>query len=54
MLRRGENHVRGSLLDDPAERARLGANARAWVLANRTWQRNGVLYRALYERLGAV
>ena len=42
------------LLDDPAERARLGANARAWVLANRTWQRNGELYRALYERLGAV
>jgi glycosyltransferase involved in cell wall biosynthesis len=42
------------LLDAPGERARLGANARAWVLANRTWQRNGELYRALYERLGAV
>jgi glycosyltransferase involved in cell wall biosynthesis len=42
------------LLDAPDERARLGANARAWVLANRTWKRNGELYRALYERLGAV
>ncbi|MFH0751783.1 MAG: glycosyltransferase family 4 protein [Chloroflexota bacterium] len=42
------------LLDAPGERARLGANARAWVLANRTWARNAELYRALYERLGAV
>jgi glycosyltransferase involved in cell wall biosynthesis len=42
------------LLDAPGERARLGANARAWVLANRTWDRNGELYRALYERLGVV
>jgi len=42
------------LLEAPAERARLGANARAWVLANRTWSRNAELYRALYERLGAV
>jgi glycosyltransferase involved in cell wall biosynthesis len=42
------------LLDAPAERARLGANARAWVLENRTWGRNAELYRALYERLGAV
>jgi len=42
------------LLDAPAERARLGANARAWVLEHRTWQRNGALYRALYERLGAA
>ncbi len=42
------------LLDAPGERARLGANARAWVLANRTWARNAEIYRALYERLGAV
>jgi glycosyltransferase involved in cell wall biosynthesis len=42
------------LLDDPAERDRLGRNARAWVLEHRTWQRNGQLYRELYERLGAL
>jgi glycosyltransferase involved in cell wall biosynthesis len=42
------------LLDAPAERARLGANARAWVLEHRTWAHNGELYRALYERLGAI
>jgi glycosyltransferase involved in cell wall biosynthesis len=42
------------LLDDPAERARLGAAARAWVAANRTWERNGRRYRELYERLGVA
>jgi glycosyltransferase involved in cell wall biosynthesis len=42
------------LLDDQAERDRLGRNARAWVLEHRTWQRNGQLYRELYERLGAL
>ncbi|MDA8237668.1 MAG: glycosyltransferase family 4 protein, partial [Chloroflexi bacterium] len=42
------------LLADPAERARLGTNARAWVLEHRTWAHNGELYRELYERLGAV
>ena len=42
------------LLDDQAERDRLGHNARAWVLEHRTWQRNGQLYRELYERLGAL
>lgn len=42
------------LLEDPAERARLGAAARVWVAANRTWEQNGARYRALYERLGAT
>lgn len=42
------------MLDDPAERARLGTAARAWVAANRTWDQNGARYRALYERLGAT
>lgn len=42
------------LLDAPAERARLGRNARAWVLEHRTWERNGALYRDVYERLGAL
>lgn len=42
------------LLDDPAERERLGHNARAWVLEHRTWDRNGALYREVYERLGAL
>lgn len=42
------------LLDDPDERGRLGRNARSWVLEHRTWERNGALYRGLYERLGAL
>jgi glycosyltransferase involved in cell wall biosynthesis len=42
------------LLDDPAERARLGAAARAWVAANRTWAQNGERYLALYRRLGVA
>ena len=42
------------LLDDRAERDRLGRNAREWVLAHRTWERNGATYRELYERLGAL
>jgi PEP-CTERM/exosortase A-associated glycosyltransferase len=42
------------LLDDPAERARLGAAARRWVAANRTWDQNGQRYLALYRELGAA
>jgi len=42
------------LLADPAERARLGAAAREWVTANRTWDQNGGRYRALFDRLGVT
>ena len=42
------------LLDDAAERARLGRAAREWVIANRTWTQNGRRYRELYERLGVA
>ena len=42
------------LLDDKALRARLGRQAREWVVAERTWAHNGARYRALYERLGAA
>ena len=42
------------LLDDPAERARLGAAAREWVAANRTWEQNGRRYLALYQQLGVA
>jgi glycosyltransferase involved in cell wall biosynthesis len=42
------------LLDDPSARKRLGANAREWVGAHRTWAANGRRYRELYERLGVA
>jgi len=42
------------LLADPAERARLGAAAREWVTANRTWDQNGARYRALFDHLGVT
>jgi glycosyltransferase involved in cell wall biosynthesis len=44
--------VLDGLLADPARRARLGRQARAWVAASRTWAQNGRRYRELYERLG--
>ncbi|HEU5205208.1 MAG TPA: glycosyltransferase family 4 protein [Candidatus Limnocylindrales bacterium] len=46
--------VLDGLLDDEALRARLGRQARDWVVAERTWAQNGARYRALYERLGAL
>ncbi len=42
------------LLDDPGRAARLGAAAREWVVANRTWAQNGRRYLELYRRLGVV
>lgn len=42
------------LLDDPAERRRLGAAARRWVAANRTWDQNGQRYLALFRELGVA
>jgi glycosyltransferase involved in cell wall biosynthesis len=46
--------VLGDLIADPGLRARLGARARAWVAAERTWTANGRRYRDLFERLGAA
>jgi glycosyltransferase involved in cell wall biosynthesis len=46
--------VLGELVDDQACRARLGAAAREWVVAERTWDANGRRYRELFERLGAA
>jgi glycosyltransferase involved in cell wall biosynthesis len=40
-----------SRLDDPGERARLGAAGRDWVRRERTWAANGPRYRAAYERI---
>jgi glycosyltransferase involved in cell wall biosynthesis len=35
-------------------RRKLGGSAREWVARERTWARNAAIYRAAYERLGAV
>jgi PEP-CTERM/exosortase A-associated glycosyltransferase len=46
--------VLADLIDDPAERRRLGANARAWVSEHRTWRANAERYRELYGRLNLI
>jgi glycosyltransferase involved in cell wall biosynthesis len=46
--------VLGTLLDDPGLRARLGRQAREWVLQHRTWAANGNRYREIFERLGVA
>jgi len=42
------------LLYSSDTRRKLGANAREWVARDRTWAHNAEIYRAAYERLGAV
>jgi glycosyltransferase involved in cell wall biosynthesis len=42
------------LLYSSENRRKLGVNAREWVARDRTWARNAAIYRAAYERLGAV
>ncbi|SMC26400.1 PEP-CTERM/exosortase A-associated glycosyltransferase, Daro_2409 family [Desulfacinum hydrothermale DSM 13146] len=39
-----------TLLDSEALRERLARRARQWVVRERTWDRNGALYRALYTQ----
>jgi glycosyltransferase involved in cell wall biosynthesis len=46
--------VLGQLLDNPGLRRELGDNARAWVMRDRTWERDAERYRDAYARLGAV
>lgn len=40
------------LAHDPDERSRLGADARSYVEANRTWSTVGAAYRSVYEGVG--
>jgi glycosyltransferase involved in cell wall biosynthesis len=40
------------LIEDLAERARLGAQAREWVCAHRSWRQNVERYRDIYGELG--
>lgn len=42
------------LLEEHDGRRRLGERGRAWVLANRTWDRNGERYQSLYRELDAI
>ena len=46
--------VVAELLDDPAQRERLGSAARTWVSDHRTWAQNGQRYLELYRRLGVA
>jgi glycosyltransferase involved in cell wall biosynthesis len=39
------------LVENPDLRRKLGETARAWVVRERTWARNGARYRALYDEL---
>ena len=39
------------LLDNPAERERLGSNARAWALAHLDWKNSMAAYASLYDEL---
>ena len=43
--------VLGRLAGDPAERDRLGAAARAWVVAHRRWADNGPRYAEIIRNL---
>jgi glycosyltransferase involved in cell wall biosynthesis len=40
-----------ALVDDPAQRERLGAAGREWVRRERSWAANGPRYLAAYERI---
>jgi glycosyltransferase involved in cell wall biosynthesis len=41
------------LIEDRALRGELGSNGRQWILQERTWRKTALLYRELYEQLGA-